>query len=259
MHEFEDYPDLTGGLRDARYTPPTNFITDGMERQPLTELYYKKVYKDIYDDEIINYDQNTYMHVSSIIVKAIEDGKYNTMIVKIQSLLNFKEIYHNQLYKTLESKVLNMTKDTSHYLDDNGEKHLLFIPELERQSNWSLDLIAHPISRQYNSIRNSIRCQFYCREILMDKLCGELLHTNGNMIKMELAMSYKTKYENLNSQKALYTIFSLMRLRQVELVNEMSEISNEMSNMKFCAGTNYSDDREVRTWMPVVRKIAYNS
>ena len=253
MNDFEDYPELTGDIEEEFYiltsTPFENFNKK--------ELYYKKIYKDIYNDEIINYDQHKYMRCAMDITDSINIGVFLSIITKIQHLLTIKEKYHRDKYYQIETSLIEMidssNNDTSIYTDDHGNRHILFQPELERQSNWPYDVYEYPITILFANIRSYIRSQYSCRSLMMDILYKGLKYTNNVLLKIELANRNVTLV-NLAKFRALLVMTQVFRADQIKSVKQMTIIDAEMNKLHYCTITRNGDEigRTLKKWFPPI-------
>jgi hypothetical protein len=253
MNDFEDYPELTGDIEE-------NFYTLGSTPSEIfnkKELYYKKIYKDIYDDEIINYDQNKYIRCAMNITDSINIGEFSSIITKIQDLLTFKEKYHRDKYYQIETPLMEMidssSDDTSIYTDDDGNRHILFQPELERQSNWPYEVYEYPITILFANIRSHIRSQYSCRSSMMDILYKKLKYTNNVLLKIELA-NRNVNIVNNAKFKALFVMTQVFRVDQIKSVKQMTIIDAEMNKLNYCTIVRGGDkiERIQHKWIPPI-------
>ena len=256
MSEFEDYPELTGDIYEYmfRLSDMSGITTPNISNKK--EIYYKKIYKDIYDDEIINYDQHTYMHCVMNIIDSINDGEFSWIITKIHNILIFKQKYHENESTQIENKLIYMVdkndnNNTQIYTDDDGTRHILFMPQLERQCNWCGLALEHPITILFTNIRRYIRLQYLCRSSIMDILYKGLKYTNTVLLKIELANRNVNKI-NIAKFRALLVMTRIFRVDQVKSVKQMAIMDAEMNKLNYCTITRNGDEinRTLRKWLP---------
>jgi len=260
MNDFEDYPELTGDIYGYMFQIEENFYTLGSTPSEIfnkKELYYKKIYKDIYDDEIINYDQHKYIRCAMDITDSISIGEFSSIIAKIQDILIFKKKYHGDKYYQLETSLMEMIDnsgdDTSIYTDDDGNKHVMFMPELERQSNWPHEVYEYPITILFANVRSHIRSQYLCRSSIMDRLHKELLDINSILLKIALATRHVNIVNNAKF-RALHVMTQVFRVKQVNAVKKMTVIEKEMNKLNYCwmTGSGNESGRTIKKWIPPI-------
>jgi hypothetical protein len=252
MHESEDCSELIG-IDENNYTLG-NTLSEIFNKN---ELYYKQIYKDIYDDEIINYDQHKYVRCAIDINDSIDSGEFSSVITKIQDILIFKKKYHDDKYYQIETSLLEMLDssgdDTHIYTNDDGIRHVLFKPELERQSNWPQEIYEYPITILFADVRSSIRSQYLCRSSMMDCLHKELLHINSNLLKLEL----NTYSDNIEKSPILISLDELtqsFKIEQISTVEKMTIIEKEMDTLNYCRMAGYCNEngRILKKWVPPI-------
>ena len=255
MSDFEDYPELTGDIYEYMFSLSDMSSTTTPNISNKKEICYKKIYKDIYDDEIINYDQHTYMRCVMNIMESINDGEFSWIITKIHNILIFKQKYHEDESTQIENRLINMadknSNNTQIYTDGDGIRRIIFMPELERQGNWCGLALEHPITILFTNIRRYIRLQYLCRSSIMDILYKGLKYTNTVLLKIELANRNVNKVNNAKF-RALLVMTRIFRVDQVKSVKQMTIIAAEMNKLNYCTITRNGDkiNRTLRKWFP---------
>ena len=248
---FEYYPELTGSLYDSKYQQS---CWNDEEDVVTKEFYYKKVYNDIYDDEIINYQQNEYMSIVSNIIDSSIDGKHTHIINRIKDILEFKKQHHLIISNKLQTHLINMIDkhsggldNSAIYVNPDGTRCIMFRPDLERQSNWNPDIYDNPFTKLFNIVRNVLRTQYSCKNMLMDSVYNDLLETNGSILKIELTIR-KTRLRNSVTYRALFVLLEVYKLRQVRAVKLMALTEKDMDELNYC--WNHSGEKILRKWIP---------
>lgn len=247
INDFEDYPELTGDLSDEKY--------DWWSNSELLEVYYKKVYKDIYDDEIINYGHNKYMNVVINILHSMDENKYMHIINRIQDILLFKKTYHTPISNKLEEELIHMIDISEHgtksliYEKQDGSRYILCCAELERQSNWPIEVCEHSFAVLFGEVRTLLRSQYVYNRMIMDELYNELIETNGTILKVELA-TRNTKTNSNIIRIGVYVMLEVYKLKQITAIRQMSIIDKQMKRLNYCWTVISNEGKKIRQWFP---------
>jgi hypothetical protein len=249
LDDFEDYPELTGSLYDSKYSQP---FWDNEEDHDKRELYYKKVYKDVYDDKIINYQEKDYMNIVSNIIDSSIDGKHTHIINRIKDILEFKKHHNLIIFNKLQTHLINMINKhpgcVDHpgiYVSHDGTKSIMFLPCLERQSKWRSDIHVHEFTELFSIVRNVLRRKYSCKYMLMDSLYNDLIKTNGSILKIELTVR-NARISNSVTYRALVVMLEVYKLSQVRAVKLMALTEKEMNELNYC----WNGETVLRQWVP---------
>ena len=237
LDDFEYYPDLVGSVYD--YDNMINKLNNMkyITEDDRTEIYYRKIYQDIYDDNIINYYPYQYINVVKTIIDYNMNEKYTGIINRIQEILTFKETYHKVKTSEIEQTLLQMVNETKYnklsiiYKSPIANICILYRSELERQQNCELYIRTHPILRLIENIRYYIKGQYYCGLAILEILQKELLHVNGILFKIELNIRNHIILPHIKN--AFIIILNGYKIKQASILKQMNKINIDIKNIKY--------------------------
>ena len=158
------------------------------------EAFYntlKKLIRDIENGNFINYSQQEYISIASIIINSRNSNILNE---EVNDLIKV-------LYKNISNKTKNLDKQVTKLSDEivekidtkrvhviDGKKTLLFMPQLERQCNWSYSLLSNEFVNKLGNYRELLRSKYYMICQYIEDLLIRKLKIQVETIKLELTL-----------------------------------------------------------------------
>jgi len=151
----------------------------------------QKLITDINNGYFINYSQQEYLNIASIILNNNNSNLMNEDIINLLEILN-KDI--NNKIKKMDKEVNELTneivekidKKKVHFID--GKKTLLFMPQLERQCNWSYNLLSNDLVKRFETYRHLLRSKYYMVCQYIEELLIKKSKIQVENIKLELSI-----------------------------------------------------------------------
>lgn len=158
------------------------------------ETFQKKLQQlisDINNGNFINYTQPEYINLASIIINnrnsPILNEDINNIIETLYNDLNSKiEILDKQVTELTDEIIEKIDEKKIHIID--GKKTLLFMPQLERQCNWSYSLLSNEFVKKLGSYRDLLRFKYYMICQYIEELLIKKLKIQVETIKLELTI-----------------------------------------------------------------------
>jgi hypothetical protein len=153
----------------------------------------EKLIKDINNGYFINYSQQEYLSIASIILNNNNNNSnlLNEDIIKLLEILN-KNI--NNKIKKMDKEVTELTNEIVEKIDKkkvyiiDGKKTLLFMPQLERQCNWSYNLLSNDLVKKFETYRHLLRSKYYMVCQYIEDLLIKKSKIQVENIKLELTI-----------------------------------------------------------------------
>lgn len=158
------------------------------------ETFQKKLQQlisDINNGNFINYTQPEYINLASIIINNRNSPNLNedinNIIETLYNDLNSKiEILDKQVTELTDEIIEKIDEKKIHIID--GKKTLLFMPQLERQCNWSYSLLSNEFVKKLGSYRDLLRFKYYMICQYIEELLIKKLKIQVETIKLELTI-----------------------------------------------------------------------
>jgi hypothetical protein len=155
------------------------------------ENILQKLIEDIKNGNIVNYNQQEYISVASMVISAKNIYNLNP---HLKSLI---EIVYEDLGKKLkkiDKEVNKLTDELIEKMDPkrvtifDGKKTLLFVPQLERQCNWAYSLLENDFVKDIGSYRDILRSKYYMICQYIEDLLIKKSKIQVENIKLELCI-----------------------------------------------------------------------
>jgi len=146
---------------------------------------------DINDGNFINYSQQDYITIASIIINNRNSPNLNedinNIIETLSNDLDSKiEIIDKQVTELTDEIIEKIDEKKIHIID--GKKTLVFMPQLERQCNWSYSLLSNEFVKKLGSYRDLLRFKYYMICQYIEELLIKKLKIQVETIKLELTI-----------------------------------------------------------------------
>ena len=151
----------------------------------------EKLITDINNGYFINYSQQEYLSIASIILNNNNSNLLNEDIINLLEILN-KDI--NYKIKKMDKEVNELTNEIVEKINQkkvhiiDGKKTLLFMPQLERQCNWSYNLLSNDLVKRFETYRHLLRSKYYMICQYIEDLLIKKLKIQVETIKLELTI-----------------------------------------------------------------------
>ena len=151
----------------------------------------QQLISDINDGNFINYSQQDYITIASIIINNRNSPNLNedinNIIETLSNDLDSKiEIIDKQVTELTDEIIEKIDEKKIHIID--GKKALVFMPQLERQSNWSYSLLSNEFVKKLGSYRDLLRFKYYMICQYIEELLIKKLKIQVETIKLELTI-----------------------------------------------------------------------
>ena len=151
----------------------------------------QQLVSDVNNGNFINYSQPEYINLASIIINNRNSPNLNedinNIIETLYNDLNSKiEILDKQVTELTDEIIEKIDEKKIHIID--GKKTLLFIPQLERQCNWSYSLLSNEFVKKLGSYRDLLRFKYYMICQYIEELLIKKLKIQVETIKLELTI-----------------------------------------------------------------------
>jgi hypothetical protein len=151
----------------------------------------QQLVSDVNNGNFINYSQQEYISIASIIINNRNSINLNEDIKNIiETLFNDLdskiEILDKQVTELTDEIIEKIDQKKIHIID--GKKTLLFIPQLERQCNWSYSLLSNEFVKKLGSYRDLLRFKYYMICQYIEELLIKKLKIQVETIKLELTI-----------------------------------------------------------------------
>lgn len=158
------------------------------------ETFQKKLEQlicDINDGNFINYSQQDYINIASIIINNRNSPNLNedinNIIETLSNDLDSKiEIIDKQVTELTDEIIEKIDEKKIHIID--GKKTIVFMPQLERQCNWSYSLLSNEFVKKLGSYRDLLRFKYYMICQYIEELLIKKLIIQVETIKLELTI-----------------------------------------------------------------------
>ena len=151
----------------------------------------QQLVSDVNNGNFINNSQPEYINLASIIINNRNSPNLNedinNIIETLYNDLNSKiEILDKQVTELTDEIIEKIDEKKIHIID--GKKTLLFIPQFERQCNWSYSLLSNEFVKKLGSYRDLLRFKYYMICQYIEELLIKKLKIQVETIKLELTI-----------------------------------------------------------------------
>lgn len=155
------------------------------------ENILQKLIEDIKNGNIINYNQQEYISVGSMVINA---KKIHNLNPHLKSLIEIVYEHLGKKLKKIDKEFNELTNEIVEKIDQkfiskiDGKKTLLFVPQLERQCNWAYSLLENDFVKDIGSYREILRSKYYMICQYIEDLLIKKSKIQVENIKLELSI-----------------------------------------------------------------------
>ena len=199
----------------------------------------EQLISDINDGNFINYSQQDYINIASIVLNNINSPNLIEDINNIIKLL-FNNLDYN--INKMDKEVTELTDEIIQKIDErriqiiDGKKKFLFMPQLERQCNWSYSLLSDEFVKKLGTYRDLLRFKYYMICQYIEDLLIRKLKIQTETIKLELVIRQ-------HFHLPIYICIQCNLVKMVEIKNEVERLVKIMDSRILM-----KKDRQFQIW-----------
>lgn len=175
----------------------------------------KQLIIDIDNENFINYSQQEYINIVSIIINSRNSNIQNKTVDNLIKIL-YKNI-HDKI-KNIDIEVTKLSNEIIEKIDPkrlyilNGKKTLLYIPQLERHCNWYYNVLNNELIKSLGIYRDQLRSKYYMICQYIEDLLIKKLKIQAETIKLELTIK---GYNHLIL--SIYIQYNLAKINEIKM------------------------------------------
>jgi hypothetical protein len=173
----------------------------------------KKLIIDIDNENFINYTQQEYISIVSIIIN------YRNSNVLNKTVDNLIKLLHKNINDKIKNTDIEVTKLSNEIIEKIDPKRLcifngkvLYMPKLERQCNWYYNVLSNELIKNLGIYRDQLRSKYYMIFQYIEDLLIKKLKIQAETIKLELSIK---GYNHLIL--SIYIQFNLIKINEIKM------------------------------------------